>query len=126
MVAYEGSKMSKSKGNLVFVHQLINQGVDPLVIRLMLISKPWFKDWEFDQRELNIFKTKLEKLQKIENEFIKMNDLEIIIDLILSNLDIASAIEYLLNVEKFKEGSDLVSLRPVLNNLFGLSFKSVD
>ena len=55
-----------------------------------------------------------------------MNDLEIIIDLILSNLDIASAIEYLLNVEKFKEGSDLVSLRPVLNNLFGLSFKSVD
>ena len=92
----------------------------------MLISKPWFKDWEFDQRELNIFKTKLEKLQKIENEFIKINDLEIIIDFILSNLDIASAIEYLLNVEKFKEGSDLVSLRPVLNNLFGLSFKSVD
>ena len=46
-------------------------------------------------------------LQKIENEFIKINDLEIIIDFILSNLDIASAIEYLLNVEKFKEGSDL-------------------
>jgi L-cysteine:1D-myo-inositol 2-amino-2-deoxy-alpha-D-glucopyranoside ligase len=126
MVSYEGSKMSKSKGNLVFVHQLINQGVDPLVIRLMLISKPWFKDWEFDQIELNIFQTKLEKLQKIENEFIKTNDLEIIIDFILSNLDIASAIEYLLNVEKFKEGSDLVSLRLVLNNLFGLSFKSVD
>jgi len=39
MIGLDGEKMSKSKGNLVFVSKLINAGVDPMVIRFALISQ---------------------------------------------------------------------------------------
>ena len=38
MIGLDGSKMSKSKGNLVFVSKLRGTGVDPNVIRLALLS----------------------------------------------------------------------------------------
>ena len=37
MVGYDGEKMSKSKGNLVFVSALRNSEVDPMAIRLALL-----------------------------------------------------------------------------------------
>src|SRR6185436_7006960 len=37
MVGYEGEKMSKSRGNLVFVSALRNSDVDPMAIRLALL-----------------------------------------------------------------------------------------
>jgi len=40
MVAYQGAKMSKSLGNLVFVSRLRAAGVDPMAIRLALIGRP--------------------------------------------------------------------------------------
>jgi L-cysteine:1D-myo-inositol 2-amino-2-deoxy-alpha-D-glucopyranoside ligase len=47
MVAYQGAKMSKSLGNLVFVSQLRTAGVDPMAIRLALISHHYRTDWEW-------------------------------------------------------------------------------
>ena len=47
MVAYEGEKMSKSKGNLVRVSQLRKQGVDPMVIRLLLLDQHYRTPWEY-------------------------------------------------------------------------------
>src|ERR1019366_8263481 len=38
MVGYDGAKMSKSRGNLVFVSTLLSDGVDPMVIRLALLA----------------------------------------------------------------------------------------
>ena len=38
MVGYQGSKMSKSLGNLVLVSALRTSGVDPRAIRLTLLS----------------------------------------------------------------------------------------
>ena len=38
LVAYEGEKMSKSRGNLVFVSALRRAGVDPMAIRLALLA----------------------------------------------------------------------------------------
>jgi len=122
MVSYEGSKMSKSKGNLVFVHQLIDQGINPLVIRLLLISKPWHQDWEFIFAEIEYYRNTFNNLKKCAQKYIKMNDFENILKLILNNLDFSSAIEYVLNAEKFDEKDDLISLELVMNNLFGLSF----
>ena len=40
MVAYDGEKMSKSRGNLVFVSALRNSDVDPMAIRLALLRPP--------------------------------------------------------------------------------------
>ena len=47
MVAYEGEKMSKSRGNLVFVSRLRAQGVDPMAIRLVLLAHHYREDWEY-------------------------------------------------------------------------------
>src|SRR4029079_12585500 len=53
MVALDGAKMSKSKGNLVFVSALRNDGVDPAAIRLALLSRHYRADWEWTDEVLN-------------------------------------------------------------------------
>ena len=52
MVAYDGEKMSKSRGNLVFVSQLRLSDVDPMAIRLALLRHHYRSDWEWDDAEL--------------------------------------------------------------------------
>ncbi len=47
MVAYQGAKMSKSLGNLVFVSRLRAAGVDPMAIRLALVAHHYRSDWEW-------------------------------------------------------------------------------
>ncbi|YAL84566.1 cysteine--1-D-myo-inosityl 2-amino-2-deoxy-alpha-D-glucopyranoside ligase [Dermacoccaceae bacterium W4C1] len=47
MVAYEGTKMSKSLGNLVRVSDLRAAGVDPMAVRLVLLAQHYRRDWEY-------------------------------------------------------------------------------
>jgi L-cysteine:1D-myo-inositol 2-amino-2-deoxy-alpha-D-glucopyranoside ligase len=47
MVALDGQKMSKSLGNLVFVSKLREQGVDPMAVRLAILSHHYRDDWEW-------------------------------------------------------------------------------
>ncbi|MEV7677061.1 cysteine--1-D-myo-inosityl 2-amino-2-deoxy-alpha-D-glucopyranoside ligase [Streptomyces sp. NPDC088341] len=47
MVGLNGEKMSKSKGNLVFVSTLRHEGVDPAAIRLALLAHHYRSDWEW-------------------------------------------------------------------------------
>ncbi len=47
MVALDGEKMSKSLGNLVFVSKLRAQGVDPMAIRLTILTHHYRQDWEW-------------------------------------------------------------------------------
>jgi L-cysteine:1D-myo-inositol 2-amino-2-deoxy-alpha-D-glucopyranoside ligase len=47
MVAYQGEKMSKSLGNLVFVSRLTQAGTDARAIRLALLSNHYRSDWEW-------------------------------------------------------------------------------
>ncbi|WGL50817.1 cysteine--1-D-myo-inosityl 2-amino-2-deoxy-alpha-D-glucopyranoside ligase [Nocardioides sp. BP30] len=47
MVGYLGEKMSKSKGNLVFVSALRNAEIDPMAIRLVLLRHHYRSDWEW-------------------------------------------------------------------------------
>ncbi len=44
MIGLDGEKMSKSKGNLVLVSELVRQDVDPVVIRFALISDHYRSD----------------------------------------------------------------------------------
>ena len=52
MVGYDGEKMSKSRGNLVFVSALRNSDVDPMAIRLALLRHHYRADWEWTDAEL--------------------------------------------------------------------------
>lgn len=44
MIGLDGEKMSKSKGNLIFVSKLIHEGIDPMVIRLALLQGHYQED----------------------------------------------------------------------------------
>jgi L-cysteine:1D-myo-inositol 2-amino-2-deoxy-alpha-D-glucopyranoside ligase len=52
MVAYDGEKMSKSKGNLVLVSRLREAGVDPMAIRLAILAHHYRSDWEWTDADL--------------------------------------------------------------------------
>ena len=47
MVSYQGEKMSKSLGNLVFVNRLLAGGADPMAIRMALLAHHYRSDWEW-------------------------------------------------------------------------------
>ncbi|MGI8647709.1 MAG: cysteine--1-D-myo-inosityl 2-amino-2-deoxy-alpha-D-glucopyranoside ligase [Acidimicrobiales bacterium] len=48
LVGWEGEKMSKSKGNLVFASRLISDGNDPSAVRLALFGRHYrgYREWE--------------------------------------------------------------------------------
>jgi L-cysteine:1D-myo-inositol 2-amino-2-deoxy-alpha-D-glucopyranoside ligase len=59
MVAYQGQKMSKSLGNLVFVSALRDSGVDPMAIRLAILAHHYRSDWEWTPEVLTEATTRL-------------------------------------------------------------------
>ena len=52
MVGLDGEKMSKSKGNLVFVSALRRDGRDPAAIRLALLDHHYRTDWAWTEADL--------------------------------------------------------------------------
>jgi L-cysteine:1D-myo-inositol 2-amino-2-deoxy-alpha-D-glucopyranoside ligase len=52
MVGLDGHKMSKSRGNLVLVSRLREEGVDPAAIRLGLLAHHYRSDWEWTADDL--------------------------------------------------------------------------
>jgi L-cysteine:1D-myo-inositol 2-amino-2-deoxy-alpha-D-glucopyranoside ligase len=61
MVALDGEKMSKSKGNLVFVSALRRAGRDPMAIRLALLAHHYRTDWEWTEDDLVRAESRLEQ-----------------------------------------------------------------
>ena len=52
MVGLDGEKMSKSRGNLVFVSKLRAEGVNPAAVRLALLAHHYRSDWEWTAEDL--------------------------------------------------------------------------
>ena len=63
MIGLDGEKMSKSKGNLVFVSQLLRDGVDPMAIRIALMSHHYREDHMWESAQLREAKSFLDALQ---------------------------------------------------------------
>jgi L-cysteine:1D-myo-inositol 2-amino-2-deoxy-alpha-D-glucopyranoside ligase len=59
MVGLDGEKMSKSRGNLVFVSVLRGEGRDPMAIRLALLSHHYRHDRTWDEADLAAAETRL-------------------------------------------------------------------
>src|SRR5215469_9912798 len=53
MVRYDGVKMSKSLGNLVFVSALRESGTDPMAIRLATLAHHYRQDWDWTDQVLD-------------------------------------------------------------------------
>ena len=60
MVSWQGHKMSKSRGNLVFVSTLRHDGVDPMAIRLALIAHHYRSPWSWSEQGLEGAVTRLQ------------------------------------------------------------------
>jgi L-cysteine:1D-myo-inositol 2-amino-2-deoxy-alpha-D-glucopyranoside ligase len=52
MVGWQGHKMSKSRGNLVFVSTLRHAGTEPAAIRLALLAHHYRADWSWTEQGL--------------------------------------------------------------------------
>jgi L-cysteine:1D-myo-inositol 2-amino-2-deoxy-alpha-D-glucopyranoside ligase len=63
MIGLDGEKMSKSKGNLIFVSQLLKEGIDPMVIRMALMSHHYRQDHMWQEGDLTESQVLLNDLQ---------------------------------------------------------------
>jgi L-cysteine:1D-myo-inositol 2-amino-2-deoxy-alpha-D-glucopyranoside ligase len=61
MVRLDGEKMSKSRGNLVFVCGLLADGVDPMAIRLAILAHHYREDWDWTDAGLAAAQARLER-----------------------------------------------------------------
>ena len=64
MIGLDGEKMSKSKGNLVFVSRLVAAGTDPMAIRLALMSDHYRHDRMWSQGLLEKAESQLAQIRK--------------------------------------------------------------
>lgn len=63
LVGYKGHKMSKSRGNLVFVSKMLNGGASPAALRLSLLAHHYRSEWEWFDGELDTAVRRLEAWQ---------------------------------------------------------------
>lgn len=129
MVGLDGEKMSKSKGNLVFVSQLIQSGIDPMVIRLALLSHKYSQDhmWHSSEIEKSQALFDLLRLQLSRME-VAPTDLVInqIIGALSNDLDTPSAIaalsRWIQETQDGLTGGHPGELSRALDALLGLAF----
>ncbi len=67
MVALDGQKMSKSKGNLELVSRLRHAGADPMAVRLALLDNHYRSNWEWDASLLEKAQERLELWRSVVN-----------------------------------------------------------
>jgi L-cysteine:1D-myo-inositol 2-amino-2-deoxy-alpha-D-glucopyranoside ligase len=125
MVSYQGSKMSKSKGNLVFVHELINQGVSPMVIRTLLMINQWNQDWEYDSSVLkkanDIYKL---IVQNLKGKYINQDDQHRVVNLMLENVNTPKILDFLMELKPQEQSENDLLIDLFLDSLIGLKLES--
>lgn len=110
-VFYQGQKMSKSKGNLVMVADLIKK-YSANAVRWLLLSHYWNKDWEYKEVDLIKAQKEAEIVEKAlatdsdssNQQFSKIMD---------HNLDTPKALKFLLRLAK-QNSKELKTLYTIL------------
>ena len=129
MIGLDGEKMSKSKGNLVFVSKLIEAGREPMAIRWALMQSHYRTDrmWSdelFVQSEIEITRLRQALLQ---SQVAPTQELIVnIIGYLADDLDTQSVIAALNTwvdtTNSGHTGGDVVSLTKALDALLGIRF----
>jgi L-cysteine:1D-myo-inositol 2-amino-2-deoxy-alpha-D-glucopyranoside ligase len=95
MVGLDGEKMSKSKGNLVFVSTLRAAGVDPMALRLALLAHHYRDDWEWSNELLVSAQDRLARWREAVRLDAGLNADEVLVQLraaLAQDLDAPSAL----------------------------------
>jgi L-cysteine:1D-myo-inositol 2-amino-2-deoxy-alpha-D-glucopyranoside ligase len=129
MIGLDGEKMSKSKGNLVFVSKLIDSGVDPMVIRFALISQHYRLDRMWSDEVLLDATRRVARIRQalsLSNVEQTKPVISSIIAALSQDIDTPSAIKA---IEEWAElsiqgarGGDTQELSTALDALLGLAF----
>jgi L-cysteine:1D-myo-inositol 2-amino-2-deoxy-alpha-D-glucopyranoside ligase len=128
MIGLDGTKMSKSLGNLIFVSKLIAQGVEPMAIRLALLGHHYRSDHMWGSSEISDAATFLSRI-RLNLARVEVAPTEsLIADLLsaLSNdLDTVRALELIASwctaTENGATGGSAGQLSRVLDDLLGLA-----
>ena len=112
MIHLDGEKMSKSKGNLVFVSKLLSQGIDPMVIRWALLSGHYQQDRSWSDEllqksssEISLLRSALARSEVAETKEL----IQSIISDLANNLDTPTALNRLIAWAKSSQSSPKVN-----------------
>jgi L-cysteine:1D-myo-inositol 2-amino-2-deoxy-alpha-D-glucopyranoside ligase len=128
MIGLDGAKMSKSLGNLIFVSKLIEQGVEPMAIRLALLGHHYRSDHMWGSSEISDAATFLSRI-RLNLARVEVAPTEILISDLLSalsnDLDTVRALELIASwctaTENGATGGSAGQLSRVLDDLLGLA-----
>jgi len=128
MIGLDGEKMSKSKGNLVFVSQSLKDGIDPMVIRYALMKSHYSTDRMWDQSLLNQATVEIARIRSVlaRIEVAPSSSLvHTIIQSLSLNLDTPGAIgainEWVIASENGETGGSVGEVARALDSLLGLA-----
>lgn len=127
LIGLDGEKMSKSRGNLVFVSELIKQGVDPMAIRWALLKRPYRSEYMWQRTETKEAELELANLKnKLKGEIPPTSELiSKIYDLLANDLNSAAAIAAINEwVGRYGSGGDGDELTRVIDGLLGISLSA--
>jgi L-cysteine:1D-myo-inositol 2-amino-2-deoxy-alpha-D-glucopyranoside ligase len=129
MIGLDGEKMSKSLGNLVFVSELISDGVDPMAIRLALLGHHYRSDHMWQPSEIGTANDFVDRLRLNLSRVEVSPTTSVIDDLIAAlanDLDTQKVLTVLKNwceaTEAGGSGGSAGELARVLDELLGLAF----
>jgi len=134
MIGYQGEKMSKSKGNLVFVSKLREAGIDSMAIRLALLANHYRSDREWDDL---LLERATKRLYRWRKGFAKPEGPEIeatisgVVDALNNDLDTTRALAHIdawvekaiadSNSEKNSKLSNTGSLARFVDSILGIA-----
>jgi L-cysteine:1D-myo-inositol 2-amino-2-deoxy-alpha-D-glucopyranoside ligase len=128
MIGLDGEKMSKSKGNLVFVSSLLASGVDPFSIRWALMSDHFRKDRMWSQEKLTYATHEIQRLRDAlqgKNLAPTENLVSCILDSLANDLDTKRIVleinQWVDRTLSGETGGDKKQVLLVLENLLGFS-----
>ena len=127
MIGLDGEKMSKSRGNLVFVSRLVAAGVDPMVIRWALMSNHYRLDrmWSDEvlnkaHSEISVVKNAFQMSHVAPTEHLVQQLSEAISNDLDTPAALAAIISWSEETMNGSSGGDLKELRNTLDALLGL------
>ena len=122
MISLDGEKMSKSKGNLVFVSKLLESGIDPMILRWALLRGHFQQDraWSNELLEISTKEVELVRSALAQSEVADTkNVINSLIQDISNNLDTPSALD------RLTKWANLSQSNPTVNQS-GLMARAVD
>ena len=128
LIGLDGEKMSKSKGNLIFVSKLIADGVDPMVIRWALLKRHYREDYMWLRSEIALAKSELDTLRQALSKRSVPPTQGLIAEIyqsLANDLNSPQAIASINSwVKSVGSGGDINELRVALDSLLGIVLSS--